>query len=199
MTGTFVTDGEKEPHVEHPVCKTNSTAILLQHSEKATLSSQTKAVNKFHDVEAARHTAEISRSLNIYEQIQLLAPFHLKAPLLSWPLLCKGTPHYSPYPLSLSLTSWASMHIPEQFSETPENFRLLWTTPEDLQSSRYTSRPSSKHTTVQATPTLFSVYMSHHPSRVSSEYSLHSRPTRDCLNHWSCSLVSPTVQPPSKP
>src|SRR6202046_5440077 len=86
MTGTFVTDGEKEPHVEHPVCKTNSTAILLQHSENATLSSQTKAVNKFHDVEAARHTAEISRSLNIYEQIQLLAPFHLKAPLLSWPL-----------------------------------------------------------------------------------------------------------------
>ena len=106
--------------MEHPVCKTNSTAILLQHSEKATLSSQTKAVNKFHDVEAARHTAEISTSLNIYEQIQLLAPFHLKAPLLSWPLLCKGTPHYSPYPLSLSLTSWASMHIPEQFSETPE-------------------------------------------------------------------------------
>ena len=96
MTGTFITYGEKEPHVEHPVCKTNSTAILLQHSEKATLSSQTKAVNKFHDVEAARHTAEISRSLNIYEQIQLLAPFHLKAPLLSWPLLCKGTPHYSP-------------------------------------------------------------------------------------------------------
>src|SRR6202167_2858567 len=120
MTGTFVTDGEKEPHVEHTVCKTNSTAILLQHSEKATLSSQTKAVNKFHDVEAARHTAEISRSLNIYEQIQLLAPFHLKAPLLSWPLLCKGTPHCYSYPLSLYLTSWASMLIPEQLPEAPE-------------------------------------------------------------------------------
>ena len=190
MTGTFVTDGEKEPHVKHPVCKTNSTAILLQHSEKATLSSQTKAVNKFHAVEAARHAAEISRSLNIYEQIQLLAPFHLKAPLLSWPLLCKGTPHYSP---------WASMHFPEQFPETPETPDYSGPLQKTSRASAIHPGTSSKHTTVQSTPTLFSVYMSHHPSRVSSEYSPHSRPIRDCLNHWSCSLVSPTVQPPSRP
>ena len=63
MTGTVVTDGEEEPRVERPVRKIKPTATLLQHSEKAALPSQTKAVNEFRAAEAARRAAEIQRNI----------------------------------------------------------------------------------------------------------------------------------------
>ncbi|KAG2049979.1 hypothetical protein BDR06DRAFT_974799 [Suillus hirtellus] len=48
MTGTVHTDNENEPIVHpHPLCKIKPTAALLQHSEKAALPSQTKAINEF--------------------------------------------------------------------------------------------------------------------------------------------------------
>ncbi|KAG2745412.1 hypothetical protein P692DRAFT_20877656 [Suillus brevipes Sb2] len=61
MTGTVLTDGEDEPRVVRPVRKIKPTAALLQHSEKAALPSQTKAINDFRAAEAAKRASEVSR------------------------------------------------------------------------------------------------------------------------------------------
>ena len=44
--------------MQHPVCKIRPTATLLEHSEKAALPSQTKAVKEFRAAEAVQRTAE---------------------------------------------------------------------------------------------------------------------------------------------
>jgi hypothetical protein len=55
MVSTIHTDNEDELRVVvRPVCKTKPTAALLQHSEKAALPSQTKAINDFRAAEAAK-------------------------------------------------------------------------------------------------------------------------------------------------
>jgi hypothetical protein len=56
--GMVLTDSEDDPRVERPVRKTKPTAILLQHSEKAALPSQRKAINDFRAAEAAKRAAE---------------------------------------------------------------------------------------------------------------------------------------------
>ncbi|KAG2103086.1 uncharacterized protein F5147DRAFT_706513 [Suillus discolor] len=61
MMGTVLTDGEDEPRVVRPVCKIKPTAALLQHSEKAALPSQTKAINDFCAAEAAKRASEVSQ------------------------------------------------------------------------------------------------------------------------------------------
>jgi hypothetical protein len=61
MTGTVLTDGEDEPRVVRPVRKIKPTAALLQHSEKAALPSQTKAINDFRAAEAAKRASEVSQ------------------------------------------------------------------------------------------------------------------------------------------
>ena len=82
---------------------------------------------------------------------------------------CKGNPCYflcSLYPSGvppLSQTSFWSI------SRKPRNSRMLETTSGAFDTP---SGTPSRHTTVQSTPTLFSVYVSCHPSRVPSEYSL---------------------------
>ncbi|KAG0691571.1 hypothetical protein DFH29DRAFT_884153, partial [Suillus ampliporus] len=59
MVGTIHTDNEDELHVvARPVRKTKPTAALLQHSEKAALPSQTKAINDFRVAEAAKLATE---------------------------------------------------------------------------------------------------------------------------------------------
>jgi hypothetical protein len=62
MTGTIHTDSEDAPLVVHPcpICRTKLTATLLQHSEKAALPSQTRAINKFHAAEAAKCAPDVS-------------------------------------------------------------------------------------------------------------------------------------------
>lgn len=60
MTGTVLTDGEDEPRVVRPIRKIKPTAALLQHSEKAALPSQTKAINNFRAAEAAKRASEVS-------------------------------------------------------------------------------------------------------------------------------------------
>ncbi|KAG2068250.1 hypothetical protein BDR04DRAFT_1119866 [Suillus decipiens] len=61
MTGTVLTNGKDEPHVVCPVCKIKPTTALLQHLEKAALSSQTKAINNFCAAEASKHASEVSQ------------------------------------------------------------------------------------------------------------------------------------------
>ncbi|KAG2747640.1 hypothetical protein P692DRAFT_20875468 [Suillus brevipes Sb2] len=61
MTGTVLTDGEDEPRVVRPVRKIKPTAALLQHSEKAALPSQTKAINDFRAAEATKRASEVSQ------------------------------------------------------------------------------------------------------------------------------------------
>ncbi|KAG2088925.1 uncharacterized protein F5147DRAFT_841227 [Suillus discolor] len=58
MTGTVLTDGEDEPRVVRPVHKIKPTAALLQHSEKAALPSQIKAITDFRAAEAAKRASE---------------------------------------------------------------------------------------------------------------------------------------------
>ncbi|KAG2040831.1 hypothetical protein BDR03DRAFT_979696 [Suillus americanus] len=59
MVSTIHTDNKDESRVVvHPVRKTKPTAALLQHSEKAALPSQTKAINNFHAAEAAKLATE---------------------------------------------------------------------------------------------------------------------------------------------
>jgi hypothetical protein len=55
MVGTVHTDSDDEPRVVRPVRKVKPTAALLEHSEKAALPSQTKAINAFRAAEAAKH------------------------------------------------------------------------------------------------------------------------------------------------
>ena len=55
MVGTA---GKNDQRAERPVRKTKPTAILLQHSEKAALPSQQKAINNFRAMEAAKQAAE---------------------------------------------------------------------------------------------------------------------------------------------
>jgi len=50
-------DGEDEPRIVRPIRKIKPTAALLQHSEKAALPSQTKAINAFRAAEAAKRTS----------------------------------------------------------------------------------------------------------------------------------------------
>ncbi|KAG1870414.1 hypothetical protein C8R48DRAFT_670787 [Suillus tomentosus] len=59
MAGTVLTDSDDECRVNaRPVRQTKPTAILLQHSERAALPSQTKAINAFRAAEAAKRAAE---------------------------------------------------------------------------------------------------------------------------------------------
>ncbi|KAG1784419.1 uncharacterized protein HD556DRAFT_1315092 [Suillus plorans] len=44
-----------------PICKIKPTAALLQHSEKAALPSQTKAINDFRAAEATKRASEVSQ------------------------------------------------------------------------------------------------------------------------------------------
>jgi hypothetical protein len=76
MTGTVLTDGEDEPHVVRPICKIKPTTALLQHSEKAALPSQTKAINDFHAAEAAKCASEVSQpaALTVLVPATQLAP-----------------------------------------------------------------------------------------------------------------------------
>ncbi|KAG1796920.1 uncharacterized protein HD556DRAFT_1441095 [Suillus plorans] len=61
MTSTVHTDSEDEPIVHsRPIRRIKPTAALLQHSEKAALPSQTKAINEFRAAEAAKHALEVS-------------------------------------------------------------------------------------------------------------------------------------------
>lgn len=57
MVGTVHTDSDSpdEPRIVRPVRKIKPTAALLEHSEKAALPSQTKAINAFRAAEAAKH------------------------------------------------------------------------------------------------------------------------------------------------
>ncbi|KAG2032843.1 hypothetical protein BDR03DRAFT_1014885 [Suillus americanus] len=47
-----------EPRAARPICQIKPTAALLEHSEKAALPSQTKAINKFRAAEATKSTTE---------------------------------------------------------------------------------------------------------------------------------------------
>ena len=58
MIGTVLTDGEDNPRVEWPAHKTKPTTVLLQHSRKAALPSQQKAIDDFCASEAAKRAAE---------------------------------------------------------------------------------------------------------------------------------------------
>lgn len=59
MIGTIHTDNEDELRVvARPVRKTKPTAALLQHSERAALPSQMKAIKDFRAAEAAKLAAE---------------------------------------------------------------------------------------------------------------------------------------------
>lgn len=59
MVSTIHTDNEDELCVvARLVRKTKPTAALLQHSEKAVLPSQMKAINDFHAAEAAKLATE---------------------------------------------------------------------------------------------------------------------------------------------
>ena len=51
-------DDAREGRIARPIRRTKPTAALLQHSEKAVLPSQTKAINDFHAAEAAKRIAE---------------------------------------------------------------------------------------------------------------------------------------------
>lgn len=60
MTSTIHTDSEDESFVRPcPIRRTKPTAALLQHLEKATLPSQTRAINEFHAAEAAKRALEV--------------------------------------------------------------------------------------------------------------------------------------------
>ncbi|KAG0706645.1 hypothetical protein DFH29DRAFT_900637 [Suillus ampliporus] len=52
------TNGD-EPRAARPIRQTKPTAALLEHSERAALPSQTKAINEFRTAEAARSANEI--------------------------------------------------------------------------------------------------------------------------------------------
>ncbi|KAG1733361.1 uncharacterized protein EDB91DRAFT_1084420 [Suillus paluster] len=54
----YVGINDAKHHVERPICKMKPTAALLQHAKKAALPSQTKVINEFHAVEAAKRAAE---------------------------------------------------------------------------------------------------------------------------------------------
>lgn len=65
MTSIVHTDSDDEPIVHpRPIRRTKPTAALLQHSEKAALPSQTKAINKFRAAEAAKRALEVSAQPN---------------------------------------------------------------------------------------------------------------------------------------
>ena len=74
MTGTVVPKGGKEPCVSCPAHKIKPTATILQHSEKAALPSQTKAVNEFHTAEAMRCAAESLQNLEDMRANQMTSP-----------------------------------------------------------------------------------------------------------------------------
>jgi len=64
MVGTVHTDNEEEPHIVRPVRRSKPSAALLQHSEKAAIPSQTKAINEFRAAEAAKRVAEIQQAID---------------------------------------------------------------------------------------------------------------------------------------
>ncbi|KAG1884575.1 kinase-like domain-containing protein [Suillus subluteus] len=57
-TDTATSTNGDEPRAAHPICWTKPTAALLEHSERAALPSQMKAINEFCAAEAARSTNE---------------------------------------------------------------------------------------------------------------------------------------------
>jgi hypothetical protein len=57
------TDNDDKPCMVCPARKTKPTAALLQHSEKAALPSQTKAINEFRAAEAVKQTAQITKTV----------------------------------------------------------------------------------------------------------------------------------------
>jgi hypothetical protein len=56
MVRTVHTDSDDEPRIVRPVRKVKPTAALLEHSEKAALPSQTRAINAFRAAEALKRT-----------------------------------------------------------------------------------------------------------------------------------------------
>jgi len=80
MTGMILTDSEDEPRIEHPVPKTKPTTALLQHSEKAALPSQTKAINDFRAVEAAKCAAEVKQAVDAIHANQSTTPNSSRSP-----------------------------------------------------------------------------------------------------------------------
>lgn len=56
MVGTVHTNSDDQPHVVRPARKVKPTAALLEHSEKAALPSQTRAINAFRAAEALKRT-----------------------------------------------------------------------------------------------------------------------------------------------
>jgi hypothetical protein len=63
MAGTILSDSDDKPRLVRPARKIKPSAALLEHSEKAALPSQTKAINAFHAAEAAKHGSHILQSL----------------------------------------------------------------------------------------------------------------------------------------
>ncbi|KAG2751673.1 hypothetical protein P692DRAFT_20709488, partial [Suillus brevipes Sb2] len=63
MVGTVHTDSDDEPCVVRPVRKVKPTAALLEHSEKAALPSQTRAINAFRAAEALKRTTDDTHPL----------------------------------------------------------------------------------------------------------------------------------------
>lgn len=63
MVGTVHTDSDDEPRVVRPVRKVKPTAALLEHSEKAALPSQTRAINAFRAAEALKRTTDDTHPL----------------------------------------------------------------------------------------------------------------------------------------
>lgn len=58
-TDTAASTNGDEPRVARPIRQTKPTAALLEHSERAALPSQTKAIKEFRAAEAARTTNKI--------------------------------------------------------------------------------------------------------------------------------------------
>jgi hypothetical protein len=58
-TDTAASTNGDEPCAACPICQTKPTVALLEHSERAALPLQTKAINEFHATEAARSANEI--------------------------------------------------------------------------------------------------------------------------------------------
>jgi hypothetical protein len=63
MKDTASIDGRAECCPARPVRRTKPTITLLQHSEKAALPSQTRAINNFHAAEAAKRVADHTTTL----------------------------------------------------------------------------------------------------------------------------------------
>ncbi|KAG1829213.1 hypothetical protein DFJ58DRAFT_876082 [Suillus subalutaceus] len=73
-TDTAASTNGDEPRVAHPIRWTKPTAALLEHSERAALPLQMKAINKFRAAEAARSTNEIPQTATSGSSLELSVP-----------------------------------------------------------------------------------------------------------------------------